>query len=283
MFPNVRLMIAAVFASVVVLTCGFGVFAAFRVSHEPLGRVQPAGAPMQLVADYTAPAADSNGTPNSPDSPAEMSGPQLGANAVNLSLLKPPVPQNTVQASNAAAAMIAAGMAEMQPPDRHAAEQKKATEPPPVTFAARIQDMPIQAADPGEPAPSDGATSGDGALPQPAAAHSAATESAADSIPPAEPAAPQIKAAAKTSSKSASKSAHRSRSGKTRHARKSRSHGMSKSADVRPFLAQCAAAVERNHGQSVRCETTRPERISAGNGALSNTAIGGPFVRPRAQ
>jgi hypothetical protein len=36
MFPNIRLLIAATIAPVVALGCGFGVFAAFRVSHEPL-------------------------------------------------------------------------------------------------------------------------------------------------------------------------------------------------------------------------------------------------------
>ena len=54
MFPDVRLMVAATFASVVALMFGFGLFAAFRVSHEPLGRVQPAGAPLQLVTDNAA-------------------------------------------------------------------------------------------------------------------------------------------------------------------------------------------------------------------------------------
>jgi len=38
MLPNFRLMVAATFASVVVLIFGFGVFAAFSVSHAPLGR-----------------------------------------------------------------------------------------------------------------------------------------------------------------------------------------------------------------------------------------------------
>jgi hypothetical protein len=293
MFPNVRLMIAAVLASVVVLTCGFGIFAAFRVSHEPLGRAQPVGAPMQLVADYTAPASEATGTPNSPDSPAEMSGPQLGANAVNLSLLKPPVPQNAQRPDS-----VAAGMAEKLPADRHAADQQPASEPEPATFAARIQDVPIQAADPGAPATSDGATDGAGALPQAAAARSAAIESAADPIPPSEQTAPRIKAAAKTSSKSA----RLSRSGKIRHAR-SRSHAMSqKSADenaaagqssAESLLAQCAAAVERNHGQAVRCEAIRPNRILARKSrreynvarrhVTRKTAIGGPFIRPGAQ
>jgi hypothetical protein len=54
MFPDVRLMIAATLASIVALMCGFGMFAAFRVSHEPLGRLPPAGTPMQLVADNAA-------------------------------------------------------------------------------------------------------------------------------------------------------------------------------------------------------------------------------------
>src|SRR5271169_2550605 len=51
MFPNFRLMIAAVAASVVALSCGFGVFAALRVDHEPLARLPPATAPLQLAPD----------------------------------------------------------------------------------------------------------------------------------------------------------------------------------------------------------------------------------------
>jgi hypothetical protein len=53
MFPNVRLMIAAMVASVVALSCGFGVFAAFRVNHEPLVRLPRATAPLQLLAGNT--------------------------------------------------------------------------------------------------------------------------------------------------------------------------------------------------------------------------------------
>ena len=51
MFPDVRLLIAATFASVVALICGFAMFAAFGVSHEPLVRLPPAAAPPQLVAE----------------------------------------------------------------------------------------------------------------------------------------------------------------------------------------------------------------------------------------
>jgi hypothetical protein len=54
MFPDIRLMIAAVAASVVALSCGFGVFAALRVNHEPLARLPAATAPLQLVPDTVA-------------------------------------------------------------------------------------------------------------------------------------------------------------------------------------------------------------------------------------
>lgn len=51
MFPNVRLFIVTLFTSVIALSCGFGVFAAFRVNHEPLSRLPTVSAPLQLVAD----------------------------------------------------------------------------------------------------------------------------------------------------------------------------------------------------------------------------------------
>ena len=51
MLPNVRLMIAATLASVVALICGFGMFAVFRVNHEPFARLPAATAPLLLVAD----------------------------------------------------------------------------------------------------------------------------------------------------------------------------------------------------------------------------------------
>jgi hypothetical protein len=54
MFPNVRLMTAAMLASVVALICGFGLFAAFRVSHDPLVRLPPAVTAMQLIAENAA-------------------------------------------------------------------------------------------------------------------------------------------------------------------------------------------------------------------------------------
>jgi hypothetical protein len=54
MLPNVRLMIAATVASIVALMCGFGMFAVFRVNHEPFARLPAATAPLLLVADNAA-------------------------------------------------------------------------------------------------------------------------------------------------------------------------------------------------------------------------------------
>jgi hypothetical protein len=53
MFPNVRLLIAAVIATVVVLSCGFGMLAAFRVNHEPFARLPSGAAPLQLLASIS--------------------------------------------------------------------------------------------------------------------------------------------------------------------------------------------------------------------------------------
>lgn len=54
MFPNMRLLVGALLASVVVLCGGFAVFAAFRVNHEPLSRLPADTVALQLVANETA-------------------------------------------------------------------------------------------------------------------------------------------------------------------------------------------------------------------------------------
>jgi hypothetical protein len=64
MFPGIRLMIATVAASVVALSCGFGVFAALRVNHQPLSRLPAATAPLQLVPDNLAPPPVLSGRPS---------------------------------------------------------------------------------------------------------------------------------------------------------------------------------------------------------------------------
>jgi hypothetical protein len=67
MFPGIRLLIAAVAAYVVALSCGFGVFAALRVNHEPL--LPSATAPLQLVPDNVAPPTVRSGRPSPASEP----------------------------------------------------------------------------------------------------------------------------------------------------------------------------------------------------------------------
>jgi hypothetical protein len=56
MFPNVRLIIVAMLASMASICCCLGVFAAFRVNHEPFTRSQSSNPPLQLVFGNGAPA-----------------------------------------------------------------------------------------------------------------------------------------------------------------------------------------------------------------------------------
>lgn len=64
MLPNVRLLIAAMFASIVALSCGFGVYAALRVNRDPLSRLPTGGTTaLQLVSNQAAVAAASWGAP----------------------------------------------------------------------------------------------------------------------------------------------------------------------------------------------------------------------------
>jgi len=54
MLPTLRLLIAAMAATVVVLICGFGTFATFRVSHDPIAHLPTAAVPLQMVAEAEA-------------------------------------------------------------------------------------------------------------------------------------------------------------------------------------------------------------------------------------
>ena len=58
MFLNVRLLVVAVLAAIAGITCGLGLFATFRVNHEPLARFSEGGPPLQLAFDNLAPGPD---------------------------------------------------------------------------------------------------------------------------------------------------------------------------------------------------------------------------------
>jgi hypothetical protein len=106
MFPNVRLMIVAVLASVVAMSCGFGMFAVLRVNHEPLSRL-PAGAPLQLIADNSVPRPITLGATGSFGTRFDSGEAQIAATTAGISELKfdrrsdpePPVATVTIAAA----------------------------------------------------------------------------------------------------------------------------------------------------------------------------------------
>ncbi|MFZ0236740.1 MAG: hypothetical protein WAL37_05140 [Xanthobacteraceae bacterium] len=54
MFPNIRLMVVAILAAIAGIGSGLGLFASFRVNHEPLARLAEGSAPLQLAFDNLA-------------------------------------------------------------------------------------------------------------------------------------------------------------------------------------------------------------------------------------
>jgi hypothetical protein len=63
MFPNIRVMIAALLATVFGIGCGLGALAVFRVDHQPFTRLQSANPPLQLAFGGGLPATVMDGTP----------------------------------------------------------------------------------------------------------------------------------------------------------------------------------------------------------------------------
>jgi hypothetical protein len=165
MFPTLRLLIGALFASVIALCGGFGVFAAFRVNHEPLGRLPADTGALQLVADAPARPVLTWGVPFRP----QAGDGQIGAS--NLNAPSPaPVRRTAIRLGNPAtppALRIDAVSRSRPGPALQAVVPPAAAAAP----ASKLSYMPPTAA----PAPVTARTSGT----------SAAATSAAQTAPPA--------------------------------------------------------------------------------------------------
>ncbi len=175
MFPNVRLLIAAVVASVVALSCGFAMFATFRVNHEPLSRLATGAAPLQLAAGNPI---TSVAMPAPPESFGDRLPPNQPAVAGASTETPPPRPEHddSVEPPSAVASITA--------PKKGAAEP---AQPAPVAAApiAEPDAKPDEvAATPSEPPP---ATPSE---PPPATTETAATEPPAELAAPVESSAP---------------------------------------------------------------------------------------------
>ncbi len=217
MFPDVRPLIAAMIVSVVALSCGFGVFAAFRVNHEPLARLPSAAPPLQLLASISASppitiaavepfdrglrASDSRGAVELADAPARMSA--ASDHAASTSAAEPEA--SPVAANNPSAAPL---------PQAQDSEAEHQTSPPAADVAAAVSAPASAAVVPGVAvveAPADQSIMIDEAGQE--------TEFVSTGVPEA-----PAKAAAKAARKK--KIARPHAASKTHHARKARPDGV---------------------------------------------------------
>jgi hypothetical protein len=113
MFLNVRLMIVAILAAIAGISCGLGLFATFRVNHEPLARLAEGSPPMQLAFDHLA---------LGPDARAGMEVPlpvTSGARTISLPVIVPsPEPASPEQAgADSTATTVATELAGVEQTD----------------------------------------------------------------------------------------------------------------------------------------------------------------------
>lgn len=273
MFPNVRLMIAAVAASVLALCCGFAMFAAFRVNHEPLSRLATGNAPLQLAADSTAPSVV-----------ALAAGPPFGA---RFELIQ----TQTSPAAAAASPVAATGpaMAAAAPAQAAAAAQAPATVPeakqddaivappePPVAVAvAATTDTAAIDPAPEQAAPAEQAASVEQPAPGAQAAsaeQSAPAEQAAAAEQPTQTAAMETTTAAETPTATTTAAAPPSE--------------VRQKIVRRQRLAARARRVRAAHPRAIAQQFTSPNaaaprpNFQAARAVAPASGVGGPFVPP---
>jgi hypothetical protein len=108
MLLNLRVLVVAVLAAVAGIGCGLGLFATFRVHHEPLTRLSDGGPPLQLALDHPYFAPD--GTPL-----GAARAPLNGASAATPAPVLIPVPSPPGPAADSDVAVVATSTA--QTPD----------------------------------------------------------------------------------------------------------------------------------------------------------------------
>jgi hypothetical protein len=175
MFPNVRLLIAAVVASVVALSCGFALFATFRVNHEPLSRLATGAAPLQLAAGNPLPSV-------ALPAPADAFGDRFPLNQAAIAGASPETPPRQPEHDDSVEPPSAVASTTATPSETDAVEP---TQPTPVAQVpatmpdAKPDDVAVTRSEPTTPS-----------QPPPAATETAATEPPADPPATAAPAAP---------------------------------------------------------------------------------------------
>jgi hypothetical protein len=162
MFPNLRLLIGALAASVAALCCGFGVFAAFRVNHEPLSRLPAATAPLQLVINEAAAPGPTWGAPVAGLAPLNVS--DVGPAAIIRPAISsaPPTASDAgkvpPRAAVAPAALVDAPRQHAMPPTTQTASATPAVAAKPTPLAEAQRPASVTLASTALSAPSTAAT-----------------------------------------------------------------------------------------------------------------------------
>jgi hypothetical protein len=215
MFPNVRLLIAAIIASVVALSCGFAVFAALRVNREPLAGLPSAAPPLQLLASLSSspPIAAAAVEPLNREAP-----PSDSRGAVDLADALARAPAANDQAAGTPAA-------EPETPPI-AANDATSSPPTPDSEAERETNAPTAGAAAGVSTPAPADAPGVAAVEAPADQSVIIDEAGQETefVPPGV-AQPAAKAAAKAAGKKRTARAHAA--AKTRYAHRARLDGVS--------------------------------------------------------
>src|SRR5579872_557578 len=114
MFPNLRLTVVAILAAITGIGCGLGLFATFRVNHEPLARLAEGSPPLQLAFDHL-------GLKSQPQMPVEIRLPiNSAAKAMSVPVIETPSAEDvgagaTVSTDPGSAQPAAAGTLEIDP------------------------------------------------------------------------------------------------------------------------------------------------------------------------
>ena len=150
MFPNVRLTVVAILAAIAGIGCGLGLFATFRVNHEPLARLAEGSPPLQLAFDNRALDSDAR-------APLEARLPVNGAPkviSVPVIIATPssaPSPATSPAAEQASADLAIAGDSSVQQESAGAAvEDKSNTASIAIAVPAEQSSVPPEAPDQSE-------------------------------------------------------------------------------------------------------------------------------------
>ena len=150
MFPNVRLTVVAILAAIAGIGCGLGLFATFRVNHEPLARLAEGSPPLQLAFDNRALDSDAR-------APLEARLPVNGARkviSVPVIIATPssaPSPATSPAAEQASADLAIAGDSSVQQESAGAAvEDKSNTASIAIAVPAEQSGVPPEAPDQSE-------------------------------------------------------------------------------------------------------------------------------------